>query len=537
MVLEMEGKGLSNPQAVMAAAVREAYSGGEDDEIIGPIVLVDGEAKPVGRIEDGDYVIFYDIRGEREIELSQSLTDENFKAFPVKEGLKVNLVTMIEYHKQIKAKVAFPPRGEIRDTLSQILASNNLKQAKIVESEKAVHVTYYLNGEVEESMPGEERIIIPSPKGLEDYTQKPEMNISKVTEAIIKKIEDRGCDFIWANFANTDVVGHSENAEAIKRAVEAVDRHTGIVIEAAQKAGITVIVTADHGTVEKWLYPDGTIDTGHTTSPVPFILIDPAIGTAAKVGLREGGELADIAPTILELLGLPQPEAMTGRSLLQNYGAERKKRIMLLILDGWGVSDNVEGNLITQADTPTMDRLQQNYPATTLNASGEAVGLPTGAVGNSEAGHLHIGAGRRIYSDRVRIDKAIEDSSFFDNEAFLWAMRGAKRDDSRLHLLGIVSFYSSHGSIEYLLALLRLAKKEGLNQVYVHSLLGRRGERPESGARYLEQIERETERLGVGRVVSVIGRYWALDREENWDRVEKAYRLLVYGEGKPVSAV
>lgn len=116
-------------------------------------------------------------------------------------------------------------------------------------------------------------------------------------------------------------------------------------------------------------------------------------------------------------------------------------------------------------------------------------------------------------------------------------MRGAKRDDRRLHLLGIVSFYSSHGSIEYLLALLRLAKREGLKQVYIHSLLGRRGERPESGARYLEQIERETERLGVGGVVSVIGRYWALDREENWDRVEKAYRLLVYGEGKPVSAV
>jgi len=536
-VLGKEGKGSADPQAVMAAAVREAYAGGEDDEIIGPIVLVDNEDKPAGRMENGDYVIFYDIRGEREIELSQSLTDENFKGFPIKEGLKVNLVTMIEYHKQIEAKVAFPPRGELRDTLSQILAVNNLKQAKIVESEKAVHLTFFLNGEVEELMPGEERIIIPSPKGLKDYTQKPEMNIAKVTEAIIEKIEDPGCDVICANFANTDVVGHSENAEAIKRAVEAVDRHTGMVIEAAQKAGVTAIVTADHGTVEKWLYSNGTIDTGHTTSPVPFILIDPAIGTSGKVELREGGELADIAPTILELLGLSRPEAMTGRSLLQSHDAKRSKRIMLLILDGWGVSDEVEGNLIAQADTPTMDRLQQNYPATTLKASGEAVGLPTGAVGNSEAGHLHIGAGRRIYSDRVTINKAIENGSFFDNEAFLWAMRGAERDDRRLHILGIVSFYSSHGSIEYLLALLRLAKREGMKQVYIHSLLGRRGERPESGARYLEQIEGEAERLGVGRVVSVIGRYWALDREENWDRVEKAYRLLVYGEGKPVSAV
>ncbi len=528
----------TGPRGLMAAVVREAYAEGEDDEIMGPLVLVDDEARPVGRIEDGDYVIFYDIRGDREIELSESFTDENFNGFATKEGLKVNLVTMIEYHKRVKARVAFPPRGGITDTLSQILSANNLRQAKIVESEKEVHVTFYLNGEVEQSTPGEERIIIPSPRGLKDYTQRPEMNISKVTKAIIEKIDDQGCDFIWANFANTDVVGHSENAEAIIRAVEAVDRHTGMVVEAAQRAGMSVIVTADHGTVEQWLYPDGTIDTGHTTSPVPFILIDPDIGSAAKVALREGGELADIAPTILELLGLPQPEAMTGKSLLQNYGSKRgaKKRIMLLILDGWGVGEEVEGNLIAQANTSTMDRLQANYPATSLKASGEAVGLPPGAVGNSEAGHLHIGAGRRVYSDRVRIDRAIEDGSFFDNQAFLWAMRGAKRDERCRHLLGIVSFYSSHGSIEYLLALLRLAEREGVERVYIHSLLGRRGERPESGARYLEQIEGETRRLGVGQVVSVIGRYWALDRDENWDRVEKAYRLLVYGEGKPISA-
>ncbi len=148
---------------------------------------------------------------------------------------------------------------------------------------------------------------------------------------------------------------------------------------------------------------------------------------------------------------------------------------------------------------------------------------------------VHIGAGRRIYSDRLLIDRAIQDGTFFRNEAFLWAMRGAKIDGKSLHLMGIVSFFSSHGSLDHLRALFKLAKQESMENLYHHAMLGRRGERKESGARYLETIERELENLLLGKVVSVIGRYWSLDREENWDRVEKTYRMLVHGEGKPVS--
>jgi len=155
-------------------------------------------------------------------------------------------------------------------------------------------------------------------------------------------------------------------------------------------------------------------------------------------------------------------------------------------------------------------------------------------VGNSEVGHLHVGAGRRVYSDRVRIDRAIQDGSFFQNEAFLWAMKGAKESGKNLHLLGIVSFFSSHGSVNHLLALLRLAKRESVERLYLHAMLGRRGEHKESGGRYIELIEKETENLGRGQVASVIGRYWSLDREENWDRIEKTYRMLAYGEGIPV---
>jgi 2,3-bisphosphoglycerate-independent phosphoglycerate mutase len=316
--------------------------------------------------------------------------------------------------------------------------------------------------------------------------------------------------------------------------VETVDSRLGQVVDAAQEAGIATLITADHGTVEKWLYPDGTIDTGHTDSPVPFIIISPD-----PLSLRDGGALADVAPTVLELLGLPKPDVMTGRSLVQNasISTSGSRRALLLIVDGWGFREELHGNLIAQARTPAMDRLQKEYPFTVLAAAGRAVGMPEGTVGNSEAGHLHLGAGRTVYSDRLRIEHALHDGSFFENRAFLWAMRGAKRDHTALHLLGIVSFYSSHGSVDHLLALLDMAKRKGLDEVYIHSMLGRRGEHPESGARYIQQVEEAAAQLGVGRLVSVIGRFWSLDREDNWDRIEKSYRWLVYGEARPVREV
>jgi 2,3-bisphosphoglycerate-independent phosphoglycerate mutase len=296
---------------------------------------------------------------------------------------------------------------------------------------------------------------------------------------------------------------------------------------------VTTVVTADHGTVEKWLYPEGTVDTGHTDSPVPFIMIDP---TLVDITLPESGTLTHVAPTLLHLLGLPQPAEMTAASLLPEGTARERRRVMLVIADGWGARDDAYGNMILEAQTPVMDRLQKEWPSTRLEAAGEAVGMPAGTVGNSEAGHTHIGAGRRVLSDRVRIDQAIADGSLAKNEAFLWAMEGAKRGGTKLHLLGIISFYSSHGSITHLKELMKMAHEIGVPEVYVHGMLGRRGERPESGAIYTEEIEKEAERLGSNfALASIIGRFWSLDREGNWDRIEKTYRWLVEGKGETVS--
>ncbi len=521
----------------MVKAIREAYRAGQEDEELEPIVAVDLTQKPVGRIRSGDSVIFYDIRGEREIEITESLTDRNFNTFSAKEGMDLDFVTMIEYASSLDVQVAFPPEGEVKNTFTEVVTSNGLSLVKVAESEKAIHVGYFMNGKNEKPFPGEKRILVPSPEGVNSYTLTPEMSADEVAEAIITQLDDPSVHVVVGNLANVDVLGHIEDKQAVLRAVETVDKEIGKLVDACRSRGVTLVVTADHGTVEEWQYADGTINTGHTKNPVPFILADFSQEDPDLWHLRGHGELSDVAPTLLQLLGLEKPAEMTGLSLIERPDKRdgRNQMLLFLILDGWGTRRDPFGNLIEEAHTPNFDKMWTQFPHSTLDASGEAVGMPANTVGNSEAGHLHLGAGRRILLDRVRIDKSIEDESFFQNPAFLWAMQGAKDRERALHLLGIVSFYSSHGTIDHLFALLRMAKDAGVQEVYVHSLIGRRGERPESGAIYVDKVEKRCQALSLGRVVTVMGRFWALDREENWDRVEKAYRALVFGDGTPAN--
>ncbi|MEN6376348.1 MAG: alkaline phosphatase family protein [Smithella sp.] len=516
----------------MSEAIRQAYKEGQEDETLLPLIFANPQGNPVGRIGKGDSVIFYNIRGEREIELTRSLTEDNFVQFPVIPDLNLNFATMIEYQKGLNVQVAFPPEGTLQDTLSDIISRHNLKQAKITEAEKAVHVGFFFNGKKQELLCGEERIVVPTRKDVALFDEAPEMSIDRITKAALDKIDDDNCNFIVVNFPNVDVVGHIENEAAILRAVEAVDKHAGILIENAQKKGIPVIITADHGTVEKWLYPDGAVDTGHTDSKVPFILLHQN----KNLTLRREGGLTDIAPTVLNILGLPPAPAMTGSSLIEQKLAvgDIAQRLLLVVLDGWGLNESTRGNLIALAQTPVMDKLMSSHNIARLAASGEAVGLPPGTVGNSEAGHLHIGAGRKIYSDRFKIDLAVADKTFHTNNAFLNVMRKAQETGRVLHLMGIVSFFSSHGSINHLFALMEMAAAQGIEKLFIHSMLGRRGEMPESGPEYIKKIEEKTLSLKTGQVVSVIGRYWSMDREENWDRIEKTYRMLIYGEGTKV---
>lgn len=512
----------------MSEAVRAAYLEGQEEERMEPLVRVGGDGRPVGRIGRSDAVVFYDIRGEREVELTAALVEPGFPHFET-EPLGLQLATLIEYDRALPVQVAFPPIEELRDTLGEVVSRAGLRQLRVAESEKAIHVGYFLAGKRQEPFAGEERITPQSPR--EPLTE-PGMRATEVAAAVEAALADPGVALIVANLANIDVIGHHEDRGAVLRAVEAVDAAVGKLVETAHRKGVTVLITADHGTVERWLYPEGTIDTGHTESPVPCILAAPATGPRAT--LRGGGSLVDVAPTVLDLLGLVTPPAMTGRSLLEGPDSRGARRVLVLVCDGWGHAPAGPANLISEARTPTMDRLVATHPHTLLAASGEAVGLPSGTVGNSEAGHLHLGAGRVVPADRVRIGAAIADGSFFDNPVLRGTAEAARARGCPLHLLGIVSFFSSHGSLEHLLALLELARRVGVPEVFVHGLLGRRGERPQSGAHYVGLIEERAGALGVGQVASVIGRYWALDREHHWDRVKRAYDLLVRGVGRAV---
>jgi len=518
----------------LAEAIRAAYRSGQEDEALEPIVRVDASGKPVGKISEGDSLIFYDIRGEREVELTESLVDPSFSHFSTKK-LDLHYVTLIEYSRALDVKIAFPPDEHLKNTLTEVLGGAGFRVVKISESEKAIHIGYFFNGKSEDVFPCEERIVIPSPQAA-DYAVVPDMSAAGVATAVEKALARDGRMFVLANLANVDVIGHIEDKGAVLAAVGAVDRTLGRIVEAARRAKTTLIVTADHGTVEEWLYPDGTVNTGHTKNPVPFIVADFSGIDQSSVSLIPAGELADVAPTLLRLAGIAVPPEMTGRNLVEATGSPVRPRmkILLLILDGWGRREDAFGNMIVEAPTPRFDELWAACPHSTLASFGEAVGMPQGTVGNSEAGHLHLGAGRRVLLDRVRIDKAIVDGSFFRNEAFLQAADEARKKDKALHLMGIVSHYSSHGTIKHLFALLRLAREAGVKKVFVHSFIGRRGERPESGVLYVEKVEEMCRELGVGEVVTVMGRFWSLDRDENWHRIEKAYRALVDGAGTKV---
>ena len=208
-----------------------------------------------------------------------------------------------------------------------------------------------------------------------------------------------------------------------------------------------------------------------------------------------------------------------------------KKPTVLMILDGYGLNEKTEGNAIAMAKTPVMDKLMSEYPCVKGNASGLAVGLPDGQMGNSEVGHMNMGAGRIIYQELTKITKAIEDGVFFENKALLAACENAKKNDSALHLMGLVSDGGVHSHIGHIFGLLELAKRQGLEKVYVHCFLDGRDTPPASGKEYVEQLEAKMKEIGVGEVASVSGRYYAMDRDNRWDRVELAYKALTKGEG------
>ena len=286
--------------------MEKSYANGVTDEFVVPAVTCEG-----GRISEGDSVIFFNFRPDRAREITRTLVDPAFDGFERKKGLfPLHYVCLTQYDATMpNVEVAFKPQV-LTNVMGEYLAKCGKTQLRIAETEKYAHVTFFFNGGVEAAFEGEDRALIASPK-VATYDLQPEMSAFEVADECVKRIESGKYDVIILNFANCDMVGHTGIFDAAVKAVEAVDTCVGKVVDAVLAAQGQVLLTADHGNADQMYEADGSPFTAHTTNPVPFL-----VAGAGDVALREGGVLADIAPTMLQLLGLPQPEEMTGKSIL-----------------------------------------------------------------------------------------------------------------------------------------------------------------------------------------------------------------------------
>lgn len=301
----VNGEGNKNPDPV--AVMQKSYDAGVTDEFIVPTVVTEGAG-----IKAGDSVIFFNFRPDRARELTRALVDPDFAGFEREKGFfPLTYICMTQYDATMpNVEVAYRPES-LTNTLGEYLSRLGKTQLRIAETEKYAHVTFFFNGGVEAPYEGEDRVLIPSPK-VATYDLQPEMSAYAVTDEAVRRIESGRYDVIILNYANCDMVGHTGVFEAAVKAVEAVDTCLGRLLAALEKAGGRAFLTADHGNADQMADENGAPFTAHTTNPVPFV----AIGFG-DIKLRSGGRLADIAPTMLQAMGLPQPEEMTGRSLLE----------------------------------------------------------------------------------------------------------------------------------------------------------------------------------------------------------------------------
>jgi len=304
------GEGIRKYSAV--EAVKQSYEHNRTDEFMLPAVILEPTKNcPLAPMRDGDVVIFCNFRSDRAREITRALTDAKFRDFKREMFPKLSsFVCLTAYDETFDLPVAFAP-VQLTNILGEVLSSHGLRQLRIAETEKYAHVTFFFNGGGESPFPLEDRLLIPSPRDVATYDKKPEMSARQITDSLVKHIESGQYGFVLANYANPDMVGHTGVLEAAIKAVEVLDECLGRVLRAAQEAGAHVIITADHGNLEIMSNPStGQPHTAHTTDPVPFILI------GKMVNLRNEGLLADVAPTVLDLLDIEKPAEMTGSSLI-----------------------------------------------------------------------------------------------------------------------------------------------------------------------------------------------------------------------------
>ncbi|MEZ4933249.1 MAG: 2,3-bisphosphoglycerate-independent phosphoglycerate mutase [Saprospiraceae bacterium] len=309
LLVKGEGEKTDNP----IATVKKRYEAGETDEFLKPIVCTDENGDPIATIKDGDVLICYNFRTDRPREISTVLTQHDMREFGMNK-LNLKYVTMTRYDESFKGIDVIFDKDNLRNTLGEVLSKNGRRQTRIAETEKYPHVTFFFNGGREEPFEHENRILIPSPK-VATYDLQPEMSAVEITDAIISDIKDNQPDFICLNYANADMVGHTGVWEAAIKAVETVDSCLGRLLSVGKEFGYDTIVIADHGNSDYLINEDGSPNTAHSMNPVPFIYVSENAPGATVV---KDGKLADIAPTILTLMGIDMPKEMNGEVLIKN---------------------------------------------------------------------------------------------------------------------------------------------------------------------------------------------------------------------------
>jgi 2,3-bisphosphoglycerate-independent phosphoglycerate mutase len=307
--------GLGRPAASAAEAIQRSYDEGVTDEFIKPTVVMNGE-QPVAKVRAGDSIICFNYRADRVRQITRAFVLNDFDGFAREALHDLLYVTMTEYEKGLPVEVAFE-NADVEVPLAQVLSSAGLRQLHVAETEKYAHVTFFFNGGREEPFPGEDRLLVPSPKEVATYDLKPEMSAYGIRDGILKALEDDTYDFILVNFANADMVGHTGVIPAVITAVETVDACLGAIVPAVLAKGGAALITAVHGNAELLIDPEtGGPHTAHTTNPVPCILVAaPGLGLDGAT-LRDGGRLSDVAPTLLDMLRIGLAPRMTGKSLI-----------------------------------------------------------------------------------------------------------------------------------------------------------------------------------------------------------------------------
>jgi len=307
MLVRGEGERAADPLAAVAAS----YERGVTDEFVEPVVITRGDGRPVGTVADGDSVVFFNFRADRARQLTRALAVPGFEEFPAPDRPRVSFVCFTVYDKEFPLPVAFP-QLQHRNILAEVFAGFGVRNYRLAETEKYAHVTYFFNGGTELEFPHERRLLVPSPK-VATYDEMPEMAAFKLTDKILRAVEEGETDVFIVNFANPDMVGHTGVLDKTVEAVQHVDTCLGWITKALRAAGGTCLITADHGNCEQMIdLRTGQPHTAHTSNPVPFHLVGEEF---RGVRLREGGALEDVAPTILGLLGIEKPADMTGRDL------------------------------------------------------------------------------------------------------------------------------------------------------------------------------------------------------------------------------